>query len=83
MEVFGSAGTGVLPKQQVIDRYLAISVALTLRQQLLQSKHQGQRAFTSEQDVMLQSTVSIVYLKTHTQKNQQTANLRVVRSLQM
>lgn len=46
MEVFGSARAGVLPKQQVVDRQLAISVALTLRQQLLHSKHQGQSAFT-------------------------------------
>lgn len=46
MEVFGSARTGVLPKQQVVDRQLAISVALTFRQQLLHSKHQGQSAFT-------------------------------------
>lgn len=42
MEVFGSARAGVLPKQQVIDRQLAISVALTLRQQLLHNKHKSQ-----------------------------------------
>lgn len=35
MEVFGSAGTGVPPKQQVVDGQLALPVALTLRQQLL------------------------------------------------
>ncbi len=58
MEVFGGARAGVLPKQQVVDRQLAISVALTLRQQLLHSKHQGQSAFTSTQDLMLQRTVS-------------------------
>lgn len=45
MEVFGRAGTGVPPKQQVVDGQLALSVALTLRQQLLHSKQQlGQRS---------------------------------------
>lgn len=38
MEVFGRAGTGVPPKQQVVDGQLARSVALTLSQQLLHSK---------------------------------------------
>lgn len=41
VEVFGGAGTGVLPEQQVVDRQLTVSVALTLRQQLL---HRRQRA---------------------------------------
>lgn len=41
MEVFGSAGTGVLPKEQVVDGQLTLSVALTLRQQLLHSKYQA------------------------------------------
>lgn len=44
MEVFGSAGTGVPPKQQVVDGQLTLPVALTLRQQLLHSKHQAQAA---------------------------------------
>lgn len=30
MEVFGRAGAGVWPKQQVVDGQLAVSVALTL-----------------------------------------------------
>lgn len=38
MEVLGGAWTGVFPKQQVIDRQLTVPVALTLRQQLLQTK---------------------------------------------
>lgn len=38
VEVFGRARTGVLPKQQLIDRQPAISVALTLRQQLLHTR---------------------------------------------
>lgn len=42
VEVFGSARAGVLPEQQVADRQLAVSVALTLRQQLLHGKHQRQ-----------------------------------------
>jgi len=41
MEVFGSSGARVFPKQQVIDRQLAISVALTLWKQLLHNKQQG------------------------------------------
>lgn len=40
MEVFGSAGTGVPPKQQVVDGQLALPVALTLRQQLLSGTQQ-------------------------------------------
>lgn len=39
MEVFGGARTRVLPKQQVVDRQLAVSAALTLRQQLLCIKY--------------------------------------------
>lgn len=39
VEVFGSAGAGVRPKQQVVDGQLAVPVALTLRQQLLHSGH--------------------------------------------
>lgn len=39
VEVFGSARTGVLPEEQVVDRQLAVSVALTLRQQLLRIKY--------------------------------------------
>lgn len=53
MEVFGSAGTGVLPKQQVVDGQLTPSVILTLRQQLLQSKHQvlSPRCRTAEDQI--------------------------------
>lgn len=61
MEVFSSARTRVLPKQQVIHRQLAISVALTLRQQLLHSKHQGQ--CISTQSVKVDTTVSTAYSK--------------------
>ena len=42
VEVFGGAGAGVLPEQQVVDRQLAVSVALTLWQELLHGTHQGQ-----------------------------------------
>ena len=42
MEVLGGPGTGVPPKQQVIDRQLAVSVALAFRQQLLTIHEQKQ-----------------------------------------
>lgn len=41
MEVFGRAGTGVLPKQQVVDGQLTPPVVLTLRQQLLEQQTPG------------------------------------------